>query len=566
MPRKTGPKIAGRFCEKGLHLSAPLQVPFKLPAPGAAASRFTPAPLVQRPRTPETGQGRALLRLLAGVVSVLFGFQSLASTPTDAQLTDAQLEEAFETAADAVRALAVPDQPTPVAGAHGGAVTLRYDGRVIGRGSHLGADGFDRALAEAIREARDTLKARYPIAEDRLAIAFGSAIAIDIELAGEPAPISIETYLDASKVVSPGAEGIAFRAGRLQAAAFPGELRSARTEPSEALPGVIERALGRPGLSARPLADVLAEAPDARVVRFATRQIAQPSSGKPPLMLHRGGRLAQPLETKSDLRRLETRVSSFLRRWPADRRAYDPINNQFETSNTREAAIARALLALTDPDEVPAEEILTQAIDTLDGSDQGRGLALYLRVLRGDDRTALRDQTAALAWELGIAGMAGEMPWLGFAAIELADDAPIAAPALREFLALAMSHQVRAADTSEQDRDLQGGIVFTSRENPLPDWRTAQVVAFAARATSEAALISPDDRADHLARVMESVRFLDQLSATAAEAHAYEVPPQAIGGVRSALWRSRMPVEASAITLRAIREAKRAAESVDANP
>lgn len=149
-------------------------------------------------------------------------------------------------------------------------------------------------------------------------------------------------------------------------------------------------------------------------------------------------------------------------------------------------------------------------------------------------------------------GLVAHMPWLGLAELHGAavGDRPIpSAVALREMRELVWSHQLQAGDLKFEQRDLAGGIVFTSARNPLPSWQSVRPLAFIAVMLGDGRLTDPEEVPAELARLLTSLRFLRQLSAAEAEGHMYADPDRAMWGVRISLWDQRMPVDASALTL-----------------
>jgi len=172
--------------------------------------------------------------------------------------------------------------------------------------------------------------------------------------------------------------------------------------------------------------------------------------------------------------------------------------------------------------------------------------------------------------------LVSQMPWLGWASVELAGaDTVGAATRLREMRALVWQNRLRSIDVEYQDRDLAGGIVFTRGTTPLPTWHSLRPLAFIAtmlgrdELTQRAAGDDPGEWPMELVNVMESLRFILQLSAGLEETHMYARPGLARYGVRASLWDQSMPTEASALalltvceTLDAIRS-KRAAQTGD---
>jgi len=157
--------------------------------------------------------------------------------------------------------------------------------------------------------------------------------------------------------------------------------------------------------------------------------------------------------------------------------------------------------------------------------------------------------------------LVGQMPWLGWAELELADaraEPLSAAPALREVRRLVWDHQLRETDLDFNDRDLAGGVVFTRAATPLPTWQLTRPLAFLATMLGREDLTPGSARGGEvpaeLVRTLASLRFVRQLMVDDAVASAYERPDRTLGGVRSALWDPSMPPEATALGLLSVVE------------
>lgn len=162
--------------------------------------------------------------------------------------------------------------------------------------------------------------------------------------------------------------------------------------------------------------------------------------------------------------------------------------------------------------------------------------------------------------------LVGQMPWLGWAELSLAKGAERvpAGVALRAMRDLVWTHQLRAEDLPPDGRDLLGGIVFTSSANPLPNWQSARPLAFIATMLGDERLTEEGEFWGELPRVLDALRFLRQLAADEANGFMFADPGMAAGGVRSALWDQRMPVDATAMTLLAAVETMRGVEAFQA--
>jgi len=167
---------------------------------------------------------------------------------------------------------------------------------------------------------------------------------------------------------------------------------------------------------------------------------------------------------------------------------------------------------------------------------------------------------SAIREVLSAAATAGDltpaMPWLGLAieARHDADQSIAAAPALREHRDVVAAHQLSRVDTGFDDRDLAGGVIFTRGGAALPTWRTSQAIVFPAVMLGDPRLTEDAELPARLLEVLRSLRFLLQLVADDDVMHMFPENKQALGGVRSALWDQRMPLEATAMTLLAVTE------------
>lgn len=160
--------------------------------------------------------------------------------------------------------------------------------------------------------------------------------------------------------------------------------------------------------------------------------------------------------------------------------------------------------------------------------------------------------------------LAVQMPWLGWAELELAGEkgAVPSAAALLELRDELYSRTLDPFEAGEDDVDLAGGIVGATGGSVLPTWHTARPGAFLATMLGDARLTPPDTRVRELSRLLGLVRFLRQLAVDDVAALLY--PERAEGvrwGLRSALWDLRQPGDATAFGLLAISETLRALEA-----
>jgi len=250
------------------------------------------------------------------------------------------------------------------------------------------------------------------------------------------------------------------------------------------------------------------------------------------------------------------------------------------------AIIALSEIQLVD---ILADEQLnalrTQSLAVLDGlySESGgfdgsihepsRGLvALALvraAVLDPTDRTALaRSAIERVFLETPASAMVTQMPFLGWAQLE-ADHNAISVEhleTLSQMRSLVWAHQLHRADLAWMDRDLEGGIVFTSAKTPLPSWLSMRPLAFIATMLGDARLtpgsIASGDVPSEIGKLVDSIRFVRQLCADDETLHFYSSGTSPKWGVRMALWDQRMPVEGDAMALLTLTETRHAFDAI----
>ncbi len=197
-----------------------------------------------------------------------------------------------------------------VPGVHGAAVTIRVDGRVVGRGSALAESaGEVPAILAAADAAIAEAAAAMPRGNDALVQAtvegeFWSRARLSVEFAGPLVPLAVATYDDADAEVRPGIEGVAARAGSRVETVFPEAMLSRGIGPGDALAYAITRAVGEPGVALREDAagqpGALGESRGVRAYRFRTVHIAHAAEGVEfggagggPVFLDRCGRVVR---------------------------------------------------------------------------------------------------------------------------------------------------------------------------------------------------------------------------------------------------------------------------------
>ncbi len=201
-----------------------------------------------------------------------------------------------------------------------------------------------------------------------------------------------------------------------------------------------------------------------------------------------------------------------------------------------------------------------------------RGLAAHALVcsarLDPTDRAGLaRSAIGRVFVETPPSGLPAQMPFLAWAQLERAgDEGEIPTRVLLERMReLVWEHQLRRADLGWSDRDLAGGIVFTSAKAPLPSWVMMRPLAALAAMAGDERLtpgtVTSGDVPLQITRLIDSIRFVRQLTAEGEIMHLYASVEAAQWGVRMALWDQRMPVEVDAMALLVLTETR---ESFDA--
>lgn len=250
------------------------------------------------------------------------------------------------------------------------------------------------------------------------------------------------------------------------------------------------------------------------------------------------------------------------------------------------AVVALAELQLVD---ILGDEALntlrTRCIETLDGlySESGgfdealpigsHGLVVHALVRVGTLDPRNRTQAAASA--LGdvfestlTSGLVGQMPFLGWAAIEQADDEEefVGKHALYQMRSLVWEHQLARSDLAWMDRDLEGGIVFTSSSTPLPSWIGTKPMAIIATMLGDERFtpgtISSGQVPIQIGHQIDAIRFIRQLCADVENMHLYAAHSGAQWGVRKAMWDQRMPIEADAMALLTLTETTRSFDAI----
>lgn len=206
----------------------------------------------------------------------------------------------------------------------------------------------------------------------------------------------------------------------------------------------------------------------------------------------------------------------------------------------------------------PATGLVAQALvasaklDPRDRTDRAR--SAVARVFLDTPPELLVSQMPFLAWaQLDLLGEDEEVPTRG---------------ALRQMRELVWEHQLRRGDLDWIDRDLMGGIVFTRASAPLPSWSALRPLSALATMLGDPRLteggFTSGEAPMQIGRLVESIRFVRQLTAEGELMHLYSSVESAHWGVRMALWDQRMPIEASAMALLMLSETRASFDALSA--
>lgn len=230
-------------------------------------------------------------------------------------------------------------------------LTLRYAGRVVGRGSSFAPGSgvaLRQAAARAIREATD--RVQVP-ADPDLRREFARSLAMSLELASVPVPVSAESMKDLAITLSLGIHGVSARLGDRTEGFFPGTMLATGMEPREALGAVAAAVTGASTNALRDPAQVRRDL-GVSFATFRTTHIAQSGPGASPVFLYRGSRVptAAP-PTAGDLLSLADRIAANLMAREADEGkrtgmggTYQPLSDTFDSETA--SPIEQGLVAI----------------------------------------------------------------------------------------------------------------------------------------------------------------------------------------------------------------------------
>ena len=230
------------------------------------------------------------------------------------------------------------------------------------------------------------------------------------------------------------------------------------------------------------------------------------------------------------------------------------FNRKGMSVRVRVEMVAKGLLACIDPNDPSAFRA--------DIPQQHRGIiAFALARLSTSARDLVqREQVGPLVRSIyrdtPAGELVGQMPWLGWAELELAkkEAAVPAAQALRDMRDAVREHTLRADDLDELSSDLAGGVVFTVGPVPLPTAQSFRAAAISATMAGDARLTPAGDRPLAIALSLSHVRFAAQLCWDGPSLAFSRNPERDRGGVRAAPWDVRLSLDASAMSLLTLSE------------
>ena len=537
-------------------------------------------------------------------------------------------------------------------------VTLRVDGRVLGRGTAASIepdhDVLRLAAARAMRVADAKLTQERDALWDEFIEDLASRVTITLEIADALIPISGSELALPGFGYTPGVLGVAVRRGDRIEASGPESMLMRNTDMTQSAMA-LANALADDGSAALRLPEELAQAGYV-FYRFMPVVLAQPGESMGGAFVDRGGRVIPESEISlGSIRSLGEQIAEHLMsmRWAGIERygmvgTLDPVtgkNASLFASPFDQGLSAYALLrfgslaegpahrravlagrevlrdlAVVEPGEEPVwdepmgasmalialaeiqlidilgdQELNTlrkrvlEALDRLYAPSTGfdedlpegaHGLVVHALVCAAkvdpQDRTDLARSALDLVFEqTPITGLVGQMPFLGWAAIELAGDVDDAGEvpsgdALLAMRSLVWEHQLTRADLDWIDRDLEGGIVFTSSSTPLPSWVATKPLAAISTMLGDPRLtpgtIGAGELPIQVARQIDALRFVHQLCAQGELLHLYRASERASGGIRRALWDQHISAEVDAMALLTLSETTRSFDAILARP
>jgi hypothetical protein len=249
----------------------------------------------------------------------------------------------------------------------GVSVTLRYAGRVVGRGESFDSSvetGLRSAMADALRDATE----RIPLARDgEMRREQLRSVALTLELAGPMTPIAPDALRDAAIALSPGIDGVAARLGDRLDAVFPEQMLMAGMDGHAALGSAASAVTGAAHEGLRDPARVRRDL-GVTFLTFRTTHLTQPRAGDAPVFLYRGSRV--PVEGGLDvgaLREMADGIAGHLagRAHEGAERlgvkgTYLPVADRYESESAGAAEQALVALALHTHAQTPGVRVATR--------------------------------------------------------------------------------------------------------------------------------------------------------------------------------------------------------------
>ncbi len=520
------------------------------------------------------------------------------------------------------------------------AVTLRLEGRVIGRGRALAQDGDPLVLAArgAIARARATVRAgrdTEPTAEEWGALAKG--LTVSLELGGRAVPISDADLASPYLGMSVGRDALVVRLGDRGAVMTPDGFVSSGIDPARAAYALATELGNDGGLALASIGELLE-----RGFTFARSEmvwVAQPGTGKGAVFLDRGGRVIETSEVSlASVRVMGEGLVSYLgaQRWagvealgivgtrdvvtgkcePEIAPVYEQALAALALSrwgavrdDPRAIGIARDILselARVEPGEVapwlgvadaaacviavdefralgeatsgPMDQLWARSVERVERAHDPvkgyepdvvggmRGLVAWALVRANDP--GKEDAVRRVYRELDRGMLVGQMPFLGFAELELAGNGSEvgAREALRAMRDRVWEHQIVRADLEDSgDRDLLGAIVFTTKRDVMPTSDVVRPAAFLCAMLGDPRLSGmrmEDGLSTEFVRISDLMRFVRQLVMDDSSAFLSAAPEKCVGGVRVSLTDWRVSPAASAMVLLGCAEFERSVLSI----
>ena len=192
-------------------------------------------------------------------------------------------------------------------------------------------------------------------------------------------------------------------------------------------------------------------------------------------------------------------------------------------------------------------------------------------LVRAENQHALR-AVRAVFQDTTQGQLVGQMPFLGWAELELAEGASEvpAAGALGQMRNRMWEYQLKKSDLDWRDRDFVGAVVFTTGSNALPTSGNLRPIAMVCSMLGDERLtpgtIADGAMAGEIGRVALAMRFVDQLVMDERSGFVSRAPDRCIGGVRESLWEWKVSPAWSAIALLGAVEFERSIKEVGARP